>query len=735
MKPSFYDFFRSRRFANTFAFILGLFLVILWLDASQPLFFGEFYKNIPLGLNKAGGPEINFLGGDHVQIYYLSWKLKDAILNQVFSPFVDAYNFATNTFVFLDLHVGFQFITTALSMIALGNPAGYNFGFVLLPLLLTFASGYFLAAQLVNSLPLRLASGLFLTMIPSRLHQIAGGHSGGVIMLFIPFYFGALIANSKQSQRKYDVIAATSLFLAVISDEHIGYYLLLCSMFIFATWFIQDSFASSKPLTALKNLFRKWWVLFMGAMLSVGYGVLVSKFLLADDGVPRFKRKLHEVRNYSAGIDEFFIWPNDLGILVIAAIIVGIFILAITTKRWRPMWRSPFLGFFIAAVVCTILMVGVGGHWSQQSGLYNFFFKHMPYFSKQRVPVKMFSTAATLYVVLCLYLFGQLMTQVRQLDKRSFYRKLSFAGVGVLYLGLLAQPAKFFLSGNHFMQFENMERGPHQIFDYLKKNTTVKDIIVIQPTSDSLGRYETMAQYFATQTGRRFFQGYHANPPSSYFFIANALSSFSLGRPSRDAMSEILKQGFTYILHYRGAPDSMRPEILNQSIDRFDFLEKAICEENFCLYRIDTKKIVVDNYSNHGLTGYQSFKGVPGIWMMHESNLLVPPGMTASEFDDFKVVSVFEVPGYSANASADVRVDIDFRHRMDLWVLQPGQKPIHIQELNLPRNEEQPSIVFSTSSRFFCLATRESWTPSQVGAVGTGEFSVFIKNVSSVRKK
>jgi hypothetical protein len=471
----------------------------------------------------------------------------------------------------------------------------------------------------------------------------------------------------------------------------------------------------------------------VGLVLSVSYGILVNRVVLSDDGVPKFARTLREVRSYSQGLDEFFAWPSDLGLLLFAALGFGVLMLLVVARQKKSNWQSPYLSFFICGFLCSILMLGMGGHWTQNSGLYELFFDYMPFFNKQRVPIKMYSTVATLLVILCLHVYDCLRNEA-VMSPIKWRRYLSVGAAALVFVGIVGQPLRLFANGSRKILFENTQSGPLKLFAYLRQHTTLEDIILIQPTNDRMDVYSTLPQYFAVQTGRRFVQGYNGNPPASYYHIVNTQSTFSTGRPSRTAMEQIEKEGFTYLLHSKSAPASTRPEIINKAIGQMPFLEKKVCDGDFCLYKIEKSKVELAEFINYGLTGYQSYHGNTGQWMMREKSIVMTQGFSPEDFEEYKVISYFDSPLPDNQKPYKIRINLEMIKDMDLWIIQPGVEPlcVTVDEFE-EQDRKKRHVIFEARSKYFYLATKDSWTAAEVGSTGAGEFAVFVKNIEVLK--
>src|SRR4051812_42032094 len=74
--------------------LLGLVIFPAWFYFQFPLFIENFFIAIPGALSVHDTIHSEFWGGDHVQVFFLGWKLKQNILHHL-SPFFDSYTFSS----------------------------------------------------------------------------------------------------------------------------------------------------------------------------------------------------------------------------------------------------------------------------------------------------------------------------------------------------------------------------------------------------------------------------------------------------------------------------------------------------------------------------------------------------------------------------------------------------------------------------------------------------------------
>ena len=278
----------------------------------------------------------------------------------------------------------------ALSDLLFGDVAGYNVVISFASFILAYLTSYLLLTTVTKSVLFRFFGALALTMLPYRFVQILGGHSGGIVFVLLPLYVWAILRQRLYVEARYaDAVAGLTLFLVTISDEHQSYYLLIFSAIVFLVWIIQDLAELRNARSVLVSTLKRWRFLLLGLGCSIGYGLVLNRFvLMGDGGKAKVERSLDEVATYSRSLPSFFDSETFWNIgAIIARVLAATFILTLILKYrrrilWKPL-RSPFLGIALALPVCALIMVGVGPHWTQKTGLYELFFRCLPYFSYQ----------------------------------------------------------------------------------------------------------------------------------------------------------------------------------------------------------------------------------------------------------------------------------------------------------------------------------------------------------------
>lgn len=497
----------------------------------------------------------DFLGGDHFQVFYNGWKLKQSMLDPDASAFSDPYNFAARGKVFYDGMIGMQYVQHALLSFLMPETAAYNLNAVVLSTALCtlFAHLFF------RSLGARWWQAILLAIsfawLPYRIQQVSGGHSGGIVAYFVPLYFYAIFEFRKRGFLRFAILAGATLFLLTISDEHQGYYLLIASMFIFPTWLVQDlSSRGWKPHLAIEFAFR-WRYLLAGLLLVVVWGFVLDHYILVSHERPSGSvRGFREIQHYSRNLSDHLSMRSgvNIGNIFFYALIFGLIPISIaivtasgsirefSKKAVRhdsfPLWVVLFLSLFIT--------VGLGRHWSQKTGIYDLFYDFLPYFKYQRVPGKMFSIPALSLAAVAMLTFNWIERRFRQRGKPWVAASVMVAG-GICF----AAQAVVLVSSPGALVFASTHPFADDTIKLIKNHADDDDIIVLYPSPFRMDGYATLPEALAIHTKRKFAQGYQGAPPIHFERISRKLVS-ELNpleiSPKLEAMMD--KLGYTHVL-------------------------------------------------------------------------------------------------------------------------------------------------------------------------------------------
>jgi hypothetical protein len=581
------------KFKNThLLYVFGILVAVLgwwW------IFFGDIFLNFFSAIPAASyhgrsSVQGEFLGGDHTQVAYLAWKLKIAILNQGGQIFTDHFNFVQEGKTFFAMDLGFQYWLIAFFSILLGDTAGYNFGFHIFPSFLAAIGMYFLLCQLTVDKSLRVLGAVIFAIAPYRLSMGFNGHGAGSILFLIPYYFGFLILSLKNAKPWGALGAGIVLFLLTASEEHSAYYLLLFTPFVLLGWVMLGHFSSGLELEkkSLKKfafgfyesflkMLKVYWPLAIGAFFAMFYGKIFDYFVFGGGhGVAdRVQREFSEIAAYSRALKKFFDFDKptlsySMGwffIMGLVAFVVSFF------RKFRSINLRQNPGYLFIFIFPWVLamMVGVGNDWSQQSGIYEFFYRHLPYFKYQRVPDKIWTIAFVLLLIL-----NVTMSEVIPFLKKGRVLLLFF-GISIFEFGYVSRKAMMGLV------LDSMDLYAQDL-QQIRNATSDGDILLVLPAADRMYREATLNQFLAMKTGRRFVGGYHGAPPVWFEKSWSLYLDFNTGQPKPWIVEEVIKQGVTKLLVYRVYDvESKIEKALNKKLNP-DF-----CAEKFCLYTLKNR--------------------------------------------------------------------------------------------------------------------------------------------------
>ena len=563
--------FKRLRWAQCEPWLVGVLVLIfapLWFLCFYSGFAENFFHSIPYGWARAPQNAPFYVGGDHSQIYYYAWKLKQAVLHGQYSVFADGWNFANPQHLFYDFSSGIQYWLIFFSSLVLGDIAGYNFGLILLPFTLGMIGAYFLAMEACSQRWISLLFAILFTIHPYRISQAAGGHASGSVLFVVPFYLWALLVHRRKTNRSeksfWDFFAGAILILLPFSEEHTAYYLLLYSPFFLGIWLLQDqSLQGGSFPKRLRSFVWQWKGLLFGALSTVGLGQLVHWFVLqsgTDGTSQRMARSFYEIQVYSKPINDYF-WVTireQIGIyaLALATFVLGPMALrarwkqgSSTRERIRKVAQSPLFPWVVVMPFMFLMMFGIGTHWSQRSGFYQWAYRHLPYFKYQRISGKMFTFAFCAFHFLVLGLWAD----VREQFKATSLRKQRL-WTGVIAVTMALQIGTLV----HWIQVEapdialtQMDRFPGDVVDTIRKTVplTRQDIVLSLPLSNGMDRSWTFVGYLATLTERRYYGGYQGSTPAWFEDTWPAMYRLSQGEAKSDEVASTLtKAGIRWIL-------------------------------------------------------------------------------------------------------------------------------------------------------------------------------------------
>ncbi len=703
----------------------------LWVLISFSLLREHFFTSLlgnlssqPIYMEKLSG------GGDYFQVFYLTWKLKQAFMTGAYSIFEDGFNFIKEGEHFYDIHIGIQYFFGVLSSIFLGDVGGYNFTTAILPLILTFVGGVFWFSVLDIPLSMIFLGAMAITMIPYRISQSYGGHGGGTVMLLLPWYFGFLLRHflNFETRKFLDLWAGVILFLVTISDEHQGYYLMIFTFIFLAIWIIQQA-TLKKDWRIIFGQMLHWKYLIGAVLFIIGYGLLINKLLfLSEDGIPKIKRSFQEIHHYSESINYFFHGntAGNIGAVIGRYILVVSFCLIIVKpkKYLKVFLGNPYLGMMVGFILCLLLMLGMGSHWSQSTGIYEFFYQYVPFFAYQRVPKKIFSLVGCLLVFLFLLLF-----QYFKNEKFIFPKKIQNVFLYGFVFCLIFQTLQYF---NYFRLYarscymQEVENLESDFFDFVKNNTDPKDLFLVLPIQDSMNGWATFPQLFAYKTERRFHQGYHGMPPKFIWDKIPILTKLNQGIFTKNVF-DVLKDLNTKKIIL--SLDHISSEDLEKT-NQLPFLKKEYCSQHFCLLTVDMASIQENELTqyNLGWSSKTTLHGNQGHWMQKEEAI---KGYDRDNKSLFKVISYVENKSAAQKTTAQISVKFIPVLEMDFWVIDETGNSFLIDKKDWQKVESNfYQVSFEIQGTHFYLATKEEFIPILEGVPDYAIYGHFILSIS-----
>ena len=570
--------------------------MICWWWWQHPGLFAVFSEYIPAG-SYEGGDSLHqgFLGGDHLQIFYLAAKLKYN-LQQGISIFADPLTFAAKQWMLWDFSVGIQYWTVLLMQWFFGEAAGYNLGFVVLPTIFSALTIYFMLRALALPSLLCLAFAWGYSLLPDRMGQIFGGHSGGSVFYLLPLFWGAALRQQlRGSHGRWDLLAGFVLWLLMLSDEHQAYYVLLASLVIFPLWLAQDGWLGFSWADKLRWLARKWGGLLVGVVATLGVGLVERWFLFSGmNGDDRSARSFGEISAYSHRLGNYLRRGDDhtIGQISWIAMLILLMVLAILVARkqisWRTVKLSPSAPLVVVLPLLLLLMAGIGNDWSQQTGLYELAYTYLPFFSAQRAPGKLFGLNA-LFIILVLVGASRLLSA--EINK-PWLRPvlivlLLFTGIYQSYW--FVQVNRRARSG---LTMENISWELPDLFAYLRKGLGADAIVLNIPFNEDVNRLAYLPLYLALRTKARFASGYYVLPPVGLLAAEAELSPVNQGQIEPATMALAQHLGYTHVLVVREGWElkGSTGEQVNARLASSPLLSQILCEGRLCLYKILTQR-------------------------------------------------------------------------------------------------------------------------------------------------
>lgn len=707
---------------NYLVIFAGIVFILFALFANNPKFLSDFGTHIPYAAS--GSSEVvtnSFRGGDHIQVYYLAWKLKKGLEGSTPSIFSDYFNFASDSALFYDIHIGLQYWLIALSSFVLGDVAGFNFGWVVLPLILSFIFAYFMLAAVTTSYVVRVVGSLVIVFLPYRISQMFGGHSGGIIYFLLPLYFGSVFrAHFGERKVFWVIVAGICLLVTTISDEHLGYYLLLFSSLVFPIWGLQH-FLRDRTLKSITEFIVKWLPLIGGLVATVAFGLVVNK-LLYDPAVTISPiRSFGEIAYYSPS-------PTDVWTTYGTFVLISFFVwLVVSLLDFRKItftaYRNTWLPVIFATLILTILALGIGQHPMQQSGVYQFFYKYYPFFNYQRVSTKILAPVICLVVTLIAVLYNHVKAEsARQTSRKHWlYSILSY----LLLAGLTYQGWSFVRQWVDSRHIGRMRLADDRLKDVTSQ--VGKDSIVLAlPIREKMDVQANYAQFLAYNTGRRVANGYVGNPPFFYIDARSNLLFLNEGILTQEGVESIRKNGYDFV--WLDASQFVSPAkmtAVQDALKKVEGVSCVVCESKTALFRIDHTRLKPNRDFLYGWGVPSSKAEKSGQWMRLDTSP-VHPDYTNVNMTSFQVRSLVKLGAHPGRR----RIKIVYQPAFDesLWLI--GRDGKQLELIAEGGNSPSKHVEFDWSDNSFYLATKSTFSPMKSGASDSNLYGHFIETIT-----
>ena len=699
--------------------------LLAWIYLQFPLLWHNFSSSIPGGLSTIHKDLTYFFGGDHIQVFYLGWKLKQAVMTAGQSIFVDNYNFASQSQLFYDAHLGVQFLMIAGMGALFGDIAGYNIGFIVLPIVMTGVFGYLMLRQATRSSWIATLGALAMAILPYRIAQMMGGHSSGAIFTLVPLFWWLMLRHRFSAKGDYPAAAGAGLILLLtaMSDEHLGFYQLLLSGFVCFVWGLQDAYARRSLFDAAVAQCKKWWPLLAGFGAVMGYGLLYNAlFGQANSSAAtteKIKRLITDISQYSHNINAYFSrGENNITVILFYSMILLTAVLVITRRRnLSLLLKSPWLPFALALPIFMALMLGPGPHWSQRTGIYDFFYNHVPFFCYQRIAGKMMPEVVAMIVLLA----ASTWQAVRDEQQATMAKKTKMLYTVAVILGccaFVAQVATFvwiYPSNKLSVLLEKMDHKDVDPAPMIESNTDDRSIIVFVPATLEMVREQTFSQYLAFRTKRRFASGYHGQPPHYFDEMVNSLASEPFDQIKSTTVHLFQKNGYSHVLLDETASRLTFPKGLLGKFEKLPFLKKTACVKQYCLFAILPDQLA--RVESNGFDGfiYDIKAGRPGRWMHREwpISLARHMGYDEQQFAIYSLIDANREAGGQGPWEASMLFDTGGKE-FPFWILQQGEPPIEVRPPWAEKEDGYFRVKFTVTGPQFLLATKETFVaPNQ----------------------
>jgi|GEM_PF-1853349 len=546
-------------------------------------FFPEFLKNftthIPGRIESVPRLVDGFWGGDHWQVFYLSWKLLFNLTNSL-NLLQDPLTFASALGPNGDHEIGLQFAFVALFMKLFGATAGYNFAFILLPKFLTLLSSWFLCSQVTRQRALAMLGALTLFLLPQTLHQTSWGHSGGAIFWMVPLGAAFILRHAQTPHRTAnDWFAGITIFVLVHADQHQSFYLLMLSAIAIllhaATLRLRECKSYSQVCI---STFKQWQGLIVMIFVTMLFGMILDKILMTDatSGGSSAVRTFGEIRHYSRPAWEFVRLGSD--VLFPWLMLVGTIVVFMQFRRQRLSLALSDKILLFGGGGFSILMLGMGPKGDILAEIvsipYRLLYYVLPYFNYQRVPDKMAPIAAALLVPAMLAL-------VEKLD----HNKTKRIATGALLLQItlyLYQPATTFTG----MALEKTTTLAPDLVSAIQSEVQPNEIILPLPTYFD-GRAATFSLALAYATERRSAEGYHGFPPPHYIRGEESRTMLEKQMWNEQVTTYLKSNGITHLLiDFRVLEQKLGANTpAKDSWATLANLKTVFCDGSVCLYR------------------------------------------------------------------------------------------------------------------------------------------------------
>ncbi len=337
------------------------------------------------------------------------------------------------------------------------------------------------------------------------------------------------------------------------------------------------------------------WKLLLGGVAAVAlWGLFYQRTLLVDAaGHTRALRPEWDIKLYSQPLRYFVALDaeGNVGAWLVRALPVAALVLVVFARPRAGQWlRSPYLAFVAALPILMALTVGLGPDWSQGTGIYEWFYAHVPFFSAQRVAFKLFTVDATFLVILCAAAYEALADAFRRATEAREAKARIGIGVALslVIAAIVLQPAQYAAGLKRRtpgIVLTDMRWGPRSLFFYLRTHLSQGDIVLTVPFNVLKSRWETYPDYLAYRSHVRFADGYFGQHPAYFDRVTGDISSFNDGSPWPKAIALARQLGYTYLLlNLDQWPLPTSAELVHQRLDAADWLERIACEGEFCLY-------------------------------------------------------------------------------------------------------------------------------------------------------